>query len=358
MRCRLPAVVGQIVGGIVIGRSALNFIPDAGSEILTVLAELGATFLLFAVGLETPIQKIGKVGKEAFTVAVLGVIFPFALGFGWAYFAGLQSVESAFVAAAFTATSAGITAKVLQDLKVLDARYSQVILGAAVIDDVLAMLVLSVVSGLAKGEGFNWVSLAWVIIEAVLFIVVFAVLLRKIVAKNQKLLDKPMSPLSPWSLAIAMCIGTALLASYVGLAAIIGAFLIGMILAETEYREWLHEKLIDLNEFVVPFFFVVTGMSVDLAIFSQPSSLISLLIVTVLASLGKFLGGFLGASESRRIIGIGMIPRGEVGIIVAGLGQTFGAISRNTYSLLVAMSLVTSIIAAPVLGSLVRKKGD
>jgi Kef-type K+ transport system membrane component KefB len=356
MRCRLPAVVGQILGGVVIGGSALNLIPKEGNSLLVVLGELGAAFLLFAVGIETPVQKIGKVGKEALIVATLGVIFPFIFGFGWAYFTGLKSVESAFVGAAFTATSAGITAKVLQELNVLDARYSQVILGAAIIDDVLAMLVLSVVSGLAKGDGFSWLSLVWVLVESILFIVAIGVVFRKIVSRNQKLLDKPMSPLSPWSLSIAMCVGVALLASYVGLAAIIGAFLVGMILAETEYREWLHEKLVDLNEFIVPFFFVVTGMSVDLAVFKNPASLLSLAIITVLAVVGKFLGGFLGASEHRRIIGVGMVPRGEVGVVVAGLGKAFGVFSPSTYSLLVAMSLITSIIAAPVLGSLVRKR--
>lgn len=355
MRLRMPAVVGQILAGVAVGGSGLNWIPKEGGEILMTLGELGAAFLLFAVGLETPLPKIGKVGAEAFKVAILGVIFPFALGFGWAFMAKLPLIESAFVAAAFTATSAGITAKVLQEMGVLDRKYSQVILGAAVIDDVLAMLILSVVSGLARGGNFNLISVIWVLVQGLLFIAAFAVIVRPVLVKNQKLLDKPMSPLSPWSVSIALCIGVALMASYVGLAAIIGAFLIGMLLAETEYREWVHEKLIDLNEFIVPFFFVVTGTSLDLLVFKSGSTVLTLVIITVLAVIGKFLGGYLATKENRSLIGVGMVPRGEVGVIVAGLGKAFGVFSSATYSLLVAMSLLTSIVAVPILGLLVKK---
>jgi Kef-type K+ transport system membrane component KefB len=143
-----------------------------------------------------------------------------------------------------------------------------------------------------------------------------------------------------------------------GLAAIIGAFLVGMILAETEYQEWLHEKLIDLNEFIVPFFFVVVGMSVDIRAFGSWSMIGTLVLITVLATLGKLAGGWLGAKEDRAIIGIGMVPRGEVGVIVASLGKAFGVLSASTYSLLVGMSLLTSVVAAPVLMRLVKNKTD
>ncbi len=356
MRLRMPAVVGQILAGVAIGASGLNWVPTDSMPVLNVLSELGAVFLLFAVGIETPFEKIGQVGAEAFRVALLGVLIPFVLGFGWAFWGGSKAPEAAFVASAFVATSAGITAKVLSELGVLDKRFAQVILGAAVIDDVLAMLILTVVSSLAKGSGVDLWSIFLVLVQAIGFIFVLMTLGRKAAKRGGKLLGKPMSPLSPWSLSIAMCIGVAVLASYLGLAAIIGAFLIGMILAETEYQEWIHEKLVDLNEFIVPFFFVVVGMSVDIRAFGSFSMVGTLLLITLLATLGKLAGGWLGAKEDRAIIGIGMVPRGEVGVIVASLGKAFGVLSAATYSLLVAMSLLTSVIAAPVLASLISKR--
>jgi Kef-type K+ transport system membrane component KefB len=252
------------------------------------------------------------------------------------------------------ATSAGITAKVLSDLGVIDKRFAQVILGAAVIDDVLAMLILTVVSSLAKGGGVDLRAIFFVLVQAVGFIFILMTLGRQAAKTGGRLLGKPMSPLSPWSLSIAMCLGVAALSSYLGLAAIIGAFLVGMILAETEYKDWLHEKLIDLNEFIVPFFFVVVGMSVDIRAFGSWPIIGSLILITVLATAGKFAGGWLGAKDDRAIIGVGMVPRGEVGVIVASLGKAFGVLSASTYSLLVGMSLMTSVIGAPILMRLVK----
>lgn len=355
MRLRMPAVVGQILAGVAIGASGFNWVPTDSMPVLNVLAELGAVFLLFSVGIETPFEKIGQVGAEAFRVALLGVLVPFILGFGWAFLTGSKGPEAAFVAAAFVATSAGITAKVLSDLGVIDKRFAQVILGAAVIDDVLAMLILTVVSSLAKGGGVDLWSLFLILVQAVGFIFVLMTLGRKAARRGGKLLGKPLSPLSPWSLSIATCIGVAVLASYMGLAAIIGAFLVGMILAETEYQDWIHEKLVDLNEFIVPFFFVVVGMSVDIRAFGSWSMVGTLLLVTLLATVGKLVGGWLGAGSDKAIIGVGMVPRGEVGVIVASLGKAFGVLNASTYSLLVAMSLLTSVIAAPVLAALVKR---
>lgn len=355
-RLRMPSVVGQIVAGVAVGASGFNLVKPEEMPMLNVLGELGAVFLLFAVGVETPFEKIGKVGVEAFRVAILGVIIPFVLGFAWAAMSGLKTPEAAFVAAAFVATSAGITAKVLSDLGVIDKRFSQVILGAAVIDDVLAMLILTLVSSLAKGGSVSALGLVWTMVEAVGFIAILLMLGRKVVQKREDILGKPQSSISPWSLSIAACIGVSVLSGYFGLAAIIGAFLIGMILAETRYQEYIHEKLIDLNEFIVPFFFVVTGMSIDLKVFTSFSTVSVLVLITALAVAGKLAGGYFGAKKDRVLIGIGMVPRGEVGVIVAGLGKAFDVISDKTYSLLVAMSLLTSIVAAPIVAKLALKQ--
>ena len=356
MRLKMPSVVGQIFGGIVIGKSVLNWIAPESTPIIIELGELGAAFLLFSVGLETPFAKIGKVGKEALIVAVLGVIVPFIAGFGWAHFSGLSNAESIFVATAFIATSAGITAKVLQELGVIDKKYSQVILGAAVIDDVLAMLVLSVVSSVSTGKGVNPLAIGLVIVQSLGFIFIMATVGRRLAKSKGQMLNKPLSPLSPWSLSIALCIGVAVLSNMLGLAAIIGAFLVGMVLAETDYRDWIHEKVIDLNEFIVPFFFISAGLSVDIMAFKSLPAIGSLLLISALAIVGKFVGAWLGAKQDRTMVGVGMVPRGEVGIIIAGLGFQFKVIGKDVYSLLVGMSLITSIVAAPVLKWLVKRE--
>lgn len=358
MRLKMPSVVGQIFAGVIVGKSVLGWIAPDATPILIELGELGAAFLLFSVGLETPFAKIGKVGKEAMVVAILGVIFPFIIGFGWAHFAGLPNPQAVFVAAAFIATSAGITAKILQELGVIDKKYSQVILGAAVIDDVLAMLVLSVVSSVSTGHSVNPGAIALIAVQSLGFIFIMATVGRRLAKTKGRMLDKPLSPLSPWSLSIALCIGVAVLANMLGLAAIIGAFLVGMVLAETDYRDWIHEKVIDLNEFIVPFFFISAGLNVDVAAFNNLSSIGTLILVSALAVIGKFVGAWLGAKEDRKLVGIGMVPRGEVGIIIAGLGFQFKVIGKDIYSLLVGMSLVTSIVAAPILKILVKKEAQ
>ncbi len=357
MRLKMPSVVGQIFAGVSVGRSVFGWISTADTPILVDLGELGAAFLLFSVGLETPFAKIGKVGKEAFTVAVLGVIVPFVVGFGWAHFVGLPNAQAVFVAAAFIATSAGITAKILQELGVIDKKYSQVILGAAVIDDVLAMLVLSVVSSISTGQAINFASIGLVAVQSLGFIFIMATVGRRLAKSKGQMLDKPLSPLSPWSLSIALCIGVAVLANQLGLAAIIGAFLVGMVLAETDYRDWIHEKVIDLNEFIVPFFFISAGLNVDISAFKSLGAIGSLILISVLAIVGKFVGAWLGAKDDRMLVGIGMVPRGEVGIIIAGLGFQFRVIGKDIYSLLVGMSLLTSIVAAPILKMLVKREG-
>ena len=356
MRLKMPSVVGQIFGGIIIGKSVLNWIAPESTPIIIELGELGAAFLLFSVGLETPFAKIGKVGKEALIVAVLGVIVPFIAGFGWAHLSSLPTAESIFVATAFIATSAGITAKVLQELGVIDKKYSQVILGAAVIDDVHPMIVLSVVSSVSTGKGVNPLAIGLVIVQSLGFIFIMATVGRRLAKSKGRMLNKPLNPLSPWSLSIALCIGVAVLSNMLGLAAIIGAFLVGMVLAETDYRDWIHEKVIDLNEFIVPFFFISAGLSVDIMAFKSLSAIGSLLLISILAIVGKFVGAWLGAKQDRTMVGVGMVPRGEVGIIIAGLGFQFKVIGKDVYSLLVGMSLITSIVAAPVMKWLVKRE--
>ena len=353
-RLKLPSVVGEISAGCLIGASVLGWVHI--NEPLEVLAEIGAVFLLFSVGLETRVDELKKVGRVATLVGVSGVVLPFILGTAWALIVGDDVPRSMFVGAAFVATSAGITARVLQDLGMLNRTESRVILGAAVIDDILAMLLLGVVTSLQSGSGIDVADLLLVLIQAIGFIVVIAWFGTHIMRRTSPLLEVPINPLSPLTICLALCLGLAVAASYLGLAAIIGAFLAGMVAAETEQRETLTSQLRPLMALLVPFFFVVTGAKINLAALGDAGVLITLLIVTLLAIAGKLLGCGLAAlslgRKSAVIIGVGMVPRGEVGIIVAGLGLQAGIFSDTLYAIIIAMSLLTSVLTPPALGML------
>jgi Kef-type K+ transport system membrane component KefB len=364
-RLKLPGVVGEIVAGCVIGPSALGWIKAdqiATGTPLDVLAEIGVVLLLFAVGLETRLEDLRKVGRTAFTVGVLGVIVPFVFGSIWAHSNGFEWTKSLFVAAAFVATSAGITARVLQELGALQRIESRVILGAAVIDDILAMLLLGVVTSLQAGGGVNVGSLAFVLLQAVGFVAVIGWFGTRVMREKGHWLDRPINPLSALTVALAICLGLAFLSTEFGLAAIIGAFLAGMIASERPRREELEHQMQPLLAFLTPFFFVVTGAKIDVGVFASGAALWMLLVVTVIAVISKLLGGFLGAlSLGRRgatIVGVGMVPRGEVGVVIASLGLAAGVFSNQTYTVIVAMSLLTSIVTPPVLAALLRRQAE
>ncbi|MBC7804611.1 MAG: cation:proton antiporter, partial [Akkermansiaceae bacterium] len=275
-------------------------------------------------------------------------------------FSGFSPAHAAFIAAAFTATSAGITARVLQELGALGRIEARIILGAAVLDDILAMLILGVVTALQAGgsRGVDWAHLGFVLLQAVGFVLIVALVGTRILKKRSSVLDAPINPLSPLTLSLAGCLGLAALSARIGLAAIIGAFLAGMVVAESEQRHALEKQMQPLLAFLTPFFFVVTGMNVSLSALSGWQTLLSLAVITVLATAGKWVGcGFAARSlgaRSAAIIGVGMVPRGEVGIIVASLGRSAGIFNDTIYALIVAMSLLTSVIAPPILTHLLK----
>jgi Kef-type K+ transport system membrane component KefB len=360
-RLRLPGVVGEIAAGCAIGPSLLGMItPDqvvAGTP-LDVLAEIGVVLLLFSVGLETRLDDLKKVGKVALLVGVLGVIVPFGMGSVWAHGSGFDWNKSLFVAAAFVATSAGITARVLQDLGALQRIESKVILGAAVIDDILAMLLLGVVVSLQGAGGVDPVHLLGVLAGAIGFIAVIGWGGSRAMRWNSTWLDTPRDPHSPLTIVLAMCLGLAWLSTRFGLAAIIGAFLAGMIASETRQRHTLEKQLTPLLALLAPFFFVVTGSKIDLHELASANALMMLALITAIAVVSKLAGGWLGAlslgQRSATIIGVGMVPRGEVGVVIASLGLAAGVFDNRIYALIVAMSLLTAMITPPILAWLLE----
>jgi Kef-type K+ transport system membrane component KefB len=289
----------------------------------------------------------------------LGVIVPFVLGGAWALSAGFSPPKAAFVAAAFVATSAGITARVLQELGALERVEARIILGAAIIDDVLAMLLLGVVTALQTQAGIDVMHLLFVLLQAIGFVAVVALLGTKIMKKSSKLMEAPMDAESPLSISLAICLGLAAAAAFSGLAAIIGAFLAGMLLAETQHRQDLEQNTKPLMALLLPFFFVLTGSHVDLALLGTWPVIGTVLLVTLLAIVSKLIGCGLAARSMGRTsalaIGVGMVPRGEVGIIIASLGKQAGVFGATTYAVVIAMSLLTSVVAPPALKALLGK---
>jgi Kef-type K+ transport system membrane component KefB len=353
-RLKMPGVVGEIAAGCLIGPSVLNWIPEISR--LEVIAEIGAILLLFSVGLETRLDDLKKVGRSAAIVGVLGVVLPFVLGGIWAHMNGFDNPKALFVATAFVATSAGITARVLQELGVLDRIESRVIMGAAVIDDILAMLLLGIVTAIQGGGELNIIHLLFVLLQAVGFVVLIAIAGTRIMARSSDFLEAPINPRSPLTLSLALCLGLAAAAAYIGLAAIIGAFLAGMAVAETRQRHALEQQLKPIEALIVPFFFVVTGANIKLAELASVEALTTLAVITVLAIVSKLAGCGIGAwsmgTRSALIVGVGMVPRGEVGIIIASLGKQAGVINDGLYAIIIAMSLLTSVVAPPALTAL------
>ncbi|HEX7916476.1 cation:proton antiporter [Rudaea sp.] len=351
---RLPGVVGEIVAGCVVGPSLLGWV--APSEPLEVLSEIGVVLLLFAVGLETRIDEMQRVGRSAFLVGLLGVIVPFVFGSLWAHGSGYDWAKSMFIAAAFVATSAGITARVLQELGVLQREESRVILGAAVIDDILAMLLLGIVTALQAGEDVQVGKLAIVLAEAIGFVVVIGIVGTRLARRSAPRLDAQRIDLLPY--ALALCLGLAFLSTQFGLAAIIGAFLAGMVASETPQRAKLEHDTQPLLALMTPFFFVLTGAKIELAQLASNDALLTLALITLIALISKLIGGGLGAlalgKRSALIVGVGMMPRGEVGVVIASLGLAAGVFSARTYALIVAMSLITSIVTPPLLALLLK----
>lgn len=359
-RLRQPAVVGEILAGVVIGPSLLGWVVP--SELITILAEIGVIFLLFTVGLETKPQAIFRVGKRAVMVGILGVILPFIAGYFIAIAWDGSFPEAMFIGAAMVATSVGITARVLGSMGLLDKETSRIILGAAVIDDILGLIILSLVSAVSQGS-VSYTGLAKTAGAAILFTAFVALIGSKLMTAIAPAIDRLRLSKPFFNLGLILCLGLSVASIYVGVAAIIGAFLAGMALAEaTEDNVKMHWLTSGVTEFLVPFFLVNIGMQLDLAVFRDMSVVTLAIIITVAAVVTKFVGCSLGAwGMSRREmaqIGVGMVPRGEVGIVVAQIGLGLGVISGHFFASVLFMAVATTLIAPPLIKLLYSEDKD
>jgi Kef-type K+ transport system membrane component KefB len=349
-RLRQPAVAGEILAGVIIGPSVLNWVQP--SELTSTLAEIGVIFLLFFVGLETKPGDIFRVGFRATMVAILGVIFPFAAGYALCYFWGQTNIEAIFVGAAMVATSVGITARVLGQMKVLNAETSRIILGAAVIDDILGLLILAVVSSMAKG-GVNYVHITTTAALAIGFTLLIALVGARTVNKIRHRVERLRVGQSYLVFGFSVCLGLGLVASYIGVAAIIGAFLAGMALSESTEGTDMPLQAEAVTEFLLPFFLTNIGMQLNLSAMANRSVITLAILITLLACATKILGCGLAVfkmgSKKALQVGVGMMPRGEVGIVVAQIGLGLGTIGDAAYGVVLVMAIATTLIAPPLL---------
>lgn len=345
-----PGIVGEILAGFLVGPAVLHWIEPSAT--LDLLSELGVLFLLFRVGLEVKPSALLEVGGTAFVVATLGVIMPFFAGWGIMAAWGAPRIEGLFVGAAMVATSVGITAQVLSSKGLIDARASRIILAAAVIDDILGLLVLALVSSIAEGE-VHAGALATTALLAIGFTLILAKwganLVQRILPRLERRLT---SGEVQFNLALIVLFGLSVLAAYVGIAAIVGAFLAGMVLAETVNHR-VHDLAHGITELLLPFFLAGIGLNLNPETFTNPSTLLLTSLILVAAVATKWIGCGLGAYKMGRSdmlrIGVGMIPRGEVGMVVAQLGLSLKVIPKPVYGAVVTMAILTTMIAPPLL---------
>ncbi len=389
-RINLPSVLGELVGGVIIGISVFKLVVfseggfDASesvimqllqntsnmppesikpvfegmSEVISVLSELGVIILLFEIGLESDLKELIRVGPSASIVAIVGVAAPFIMGIlGLFYLFHIPLVPAIFAGAALTATSIGITAKVLAELNKLSSSEGQIIIGAAVLDDILGIIILAVVASLAKTGEVQISQVVYLILSASVFLIGTILLGRFIMPYFVLLVDEMKTRGQLLIVSICFALVLAYIASVIQLEAILGAFAAGLVLAETEKRKELEEQIIPIADVLVPIFFVCVGAKTDLSVLNPaiPANREGLIIASfliVVAIIGKVVSGFALFNQpnlNKMAIGVGMIPRGEVGLVFAGVGAASGVLSESLDAAIIVMVIATTFVAPPLL---------
>lgn len=393
-----PSVLGELLIGVVLGNLVLIginvFEPIKTDSIIAFLAELGVVILLFQIGLESNLSEMKKVGVRAGLVAIVGVVVPFVAGtyiVGPLILPGLSSNAYLFLGAALTATSVGITARVFKDLGKLRISEAKIVLGAAVIDDVLGLIILAVVSALVVTGAVSVGIISMIVAKSILFLVGAIVLGQLLAPQIGRFLAKIQTGSGmKFTLVIAFGLIFAYLAQLIGLAPIIGAFAAGLVLDPVHFRFFKDPEIIDevrealvslkvkaehkimarlryhahrhieelvepVGLFLVPIFFVYTGINVDLTTLANPTVIIAGLAITVVAFIGKMVSGLVAGKVNKLIVGVAMAPRGEVGLIFATIGRQLGVVSDEVFSVIIIMVILTTLLTPPVLAVLLKK---
>jgi Kef-type K+ transport system membrane component KefB len=360
VRLKMPSLIGELMAGVLLGTYVLGII-DYSNHVLMSFAEIGVIFLMFHVGLEIRVKDLFAVGRTAVFVGILGILFPLLMGFVSMILLGYNNIESLFIATAILATSVGISVKVLQDLGLIKHKVAYIVLGAAVLDDILALIVLALVKGLAKGE-FHTLEFSLLVAESIVFVGFLTLWGPKLAKRTRRWIEKLNMPEGPFVISVILCLGLALLADVIGLAAIIGAFMAGIMIDELAGVYDLENKVQYVTEFLLPFFFVMMGAHLDPLVFLNPRLLFLTLLVTAVAVLSKIFGSVLACWKEdwkvRIQTGVCMVPRGEVGIIVGLVGISSGIITQEIYSVVLGMSLLTTLITPPLILLAFKKNGQ
>ena len=383
VKYKQPEVLGELIAGVLLG--ILGLIPlygELGYDFFHLLSEVGVAILLFEIGLETDLDDLINVGLPSLIVGIIGVVAPFGLGYFTVYaladlnFVDFGSETAQFltaltIGATLTATSVGITARVLSELGKLKSTEAKVVLGAAVIDDVLGLIILAVVSGIISTSSMSATSDISISSSAILIIsakafgfLILAILLGNLFTKKLFIFIYNLKARGSLLLgALAYTFIFAYLAQFAGLAPIIGAFAAGLLLAKTNQKDLIEDRLKPVADVFIPIFFIMVGSAVDITAFNpfikeNIAVIILALVLFVVAIIGKVISG-LGAYKlnvNKLVIGIGMIPRGEVGLIFASMGLVSGVLTKSEYSALTIMVMLTTFIAPPLLYKFFRDK--
>lgn len=353
-----PAVVGELLAGVLIGPGVFGLVHE--SAVLHALAEIGVILLLFEIGLESDLGELLRAGPQSAAVALVGMACPFTAGWMLARWSGESTAVAVFMGATLTATSVGITARVLSDLGRLHDAAAKVVLGAAVLDDVLGLVVLAVVTGLAQTGAFAVGTAAGILLKAAVFLVVATVIGVRAAPVLLRAVERMRARGSLIVAAVIFCVLLAVVADAVGLATIVGAFAAGLVLARTDRRAHIEERVKPVADLFVPLFFVTVGMKVDPVTVSPwaPGGAFGLVLVLTAAAVVSKLAAGLAVYRPgvrRWPVGVGMVPRGEVGLIFAGAGQAAGLIGAELYAGVVGMVMLTTFIVPPWLKMLYRR---
>lgn len=353
-----PAVLGELIAGVLVGGSVLGLL-DPTQPAIHALAELGVLILLFEIGLHTDLKSLAAVGGSATAVAVVGVALPFAMGYWGATAMGLSQMPALVAAAALTATSVGISARVLGELGVLDRPEGRIVLGAAVLDDIIGLVILAVVASAVAGGSITALGVTRLAGVAIGFVVLAVLVGSRVAPPLFRFVARVQNAGVLGPIAFSFALLLAWLAATAGSATIIGAFAAGLVLHNTPQRRDIEQATTYLGHFFVPIFFASVGAAVELSALASRTSLTLGAMLVAVGILGKVAAGYapLGFKGSRLLIGIAMVPRGEVGLIFAQMGLASGAIGAEVFGAIMLMVLVTTFVTPPLLAKVARRAG-
>jgi Kef-type K+ transport system membrane component KefB len=345
-RMKQPAVLGELLAGIILGKTLFDVVHTG--EVISFLAEIGLVLLLFEVGLESDLADLVRVGKTSFLVAAIGVAAPFILGYTLSLLLGFDQLTALFMGSALTATSVGISARVLFDLGKLTSNEGKIIVGAAVFDDVLGLLFFSVVASAASVGSVSYSEIGWIVLKAILF---FSAMIF-LGIKTAPFLLRIVTGMRVRGVFVVSGFIFSLFLAYItnaiGLSTIIGAFMAGLILPKTEHKFQLATLIKPVADIFVPIFFVIIGIAIDIRVLLRVDVIFIALLFFGVAVVGKIISGIAATNSNRLVIGVGMVPRGEVGLVFASFGLSLAIIDDVLYSSLLAIVVFTTVLA-PIL---------